>query len=104
MDPRLTLILLVLMFVVPVGVAIVLHSFEGRSPFEGESLEFIEQMRSAYGLDLTAADSHMLTALTTTTSGNLASYHATICRLPGQRPRSPLHLRCATLCQISHGH
>ncbi|MEP2703656.1 MAG: hypothetical protein ABJQ71_09475 [Roseibium sp.] len=39
---------------------IVLHSFEGRSPFEEQSLEFIEQMRKAYGLDLTAADSHQL--------------------------------------------
>ncbi|MBT6096107.1 MAG: hypothetical protein HOH04_14580 [Rhodospirillaceae bacterium] len=40
---------------------IVLHSFEGRHPFEPETLEFIEQMRSAYGLDLTATDSHKLT-------------------------------------------
>lgn len=40
---------------------IVLHSFEGLSPFEGDSLAFIEQMRTAYGLDLTAADSHGLT-------------------------------------------
>jgi hypothetical protein len=40
---------------------IVLHSFEGRSPFQAESLDFIKQMRGAYGLDLTAADSHKLT-------------------------------------------
>ncbi|MEM7017033.1 MAG: hypothetical protein AAF512_06785 [Pseudomonadota bacterium] len=40
---------------------IVLHSFEGKPPFGEESLKFIEQMRSAYGLDLTAADSHKLT-------------------------------------------
>lgn len=40
---------------------IVLHSFEGKSPFGGESLVFIDQMRTAYGLDLTAADSHHLT-------------------------------------------
>ncbi|MCP4378196.1 MAG: hypothetical protein GY794_18730 [bacterium] len=39
---------------------IVLHSFEGKPPFGSETLEFIEQMRSAYGLDLTAADSHHL--------------------------------------------
>lgn len=39
---------------------IVLHSFEGKAPFEAESLAFIDQMRAAYGLDLTAADSHML--------------------------------------------
>jgi predicted DNA-binding ribbon-helix-helix protein len=40
---------------------IVLHSFEGKTPFGLETLEFIEQMRLAYGLDLTAADSHNLT-------------------------------------------
>ena len=40
---------------------IVLHSFEGKAPFGAETLVFIEQMRSAYGLDLTAADSHNLT-------------------------------------------
>ena len=40
---------------------IVLHSFEGKPPFDEESLAFIDQMRSAYGLDLTAADSHKLT-------------------------------------------
>jgi len=39
---------------------IVLHSFEGKSPFEAESLVFIDQMRAAYNLDLTAADSHGL--------------------------------------------
>lgn len=37
---------------------IVLHSFEGQPAFGKETLEFIEQMRSAYGLDLSAADSH----------------------------------------------
>lgn len=40
---------------------VVLHSFEGKPPFGAESLAFIEQMRTAYGLDLTAADSHRLT-------------------------------------------
>jgi hypothetical protein len=40
---------------------IVLHSFEGKPPFGEEGLAFIEQMRAAYGLDLTAEDSHMLT-------------------------------------------
>ena len=39
---------------------IVLHSFEGKSPFKAESLDFINQMRAAYGLDLTATDSHKL--------------------------------------------
>lgn len=40
---------------------IVLHSFEGKSPFGEEGLTFINQMRDAFGLDLTAADSHRLT-------------------------------------------
>ena len=40
---------------------IVLHSFEGKSPFGEETLGFIEQMRTAYGLDLTSDDSHQLT-------------------------------------------
>ena len=39
---------------------IVLHSFEGKSPFEADSLAFIKKMRVAYGLDLTADDSHLL--------------------------------------------
>lgn len=36
---------------------IVLHSFEGTSPFDAKTLEFIQTMRSAYGLDLKATDS-----------------------------------------------
>lgn len=39
---------------------IVLHSFEGKAPFSADTLEFIEAMRKAYGLELTAADSHKL--------------------------------------------
>lgn len=39
---------------------IVLHSFEGKPPFGNETLEFIDQMRNAYGLNLTAEDSHGL--------------------------------------------
>lgn len=39
---------------------IVLHAFEGRSPFEPATLEKIEQLKAIYGLDLTAADSHGL--------------------------------------------
>ncbi|SPH24729.1 hypothetical protein DEA8626_03767 [Defluviimonas aquaemixtae] len=39
---------------------IVLHSFEGKSPFEPETLAFIDKMRTAFGLELTAADSHKL--------------------------------------------
>lgn len=40
---------------------IALHSFEGKPPFGVDTLVFIEQMRSAYGLDLRAEDSHGLT-------------------------------------------
>lgn len=39
---------------------VVLHSFEGKPPFGDETMKFIELMRSAYDLDLTAADSHGL--------------------------------------------
>ncbi|KZK99390.1 hypothetical protein [Pseudovibrio sp. Ad26] len=39
---------------------IVLHSFEGKAPFGPETLAFIANMREAYGLDLTAEDSHKL--------------------------------------------
>ena len=40
---------------------IVLHSFEGKAAFSPETLSFIKQMRKAYKLNLTAADSHKLT-------------------------------------------
>ena len=40
---------------------IVPHSFEGRAPFDDQSLTFSGQMRSLWTLDLTATDSHMLT-------------------------------------------
>lgn len=36
-----------------------LHSFEGKPPFSGETLEKIEKLKSVYDLDWTAADSHM---------------------------------------------
>lgn len=39
---------------------IVLHSFEGKAPFGPDTLAFIEAMKGAYGLDLTAKDSHQL--------------------------------------------
>ncbi len=39
---------------------IVLHVFEGKAPFQKESLEAIAQLRKVYGLDLKAADSHRL--------------------------------------------
>ncbi len=39
---------------------IVLHSFEGKNPFSQHTLAFIETMRQAYGLELTATDSHQM--------------------------------------------
>jgi len=39
---------------------IVLHAFEGKPPFGAESLAKIAALREVYGLDLTAADSHLL--------------------------------------------
>ena len=39
---------------------IVLHAFEGKSPFGPESQAQIARLRSVYRLDLTAADSHLL--------------------------------------------
>jgi hypothetical protein len=39
---------------------IVLHAFEGRTPFSRATLATIGELRRLYGLDLTAADSHRL--------------------------------------------
>ena len=39
---------------------IVLHAFEGKAPFGGQSLEAIERLREIYGLDLDSSSSHML--------------------------------------------
>lgn len=39
---------------------IVLHAFEGKAPFSQETLGVIEQLKSVYGCDLSAADSHTL--------------------------------------------
>ena len=41
--------------------AIVLHAFEGESPFSKKTRHRIDQLRDVYGLDLTAKDSHSLT-------------------------------------------
>ncbi|WP_193171353.1 hypothetical protein [Nisaea nitritireducens] len=38
----------------------VLHNFEGKTPFGPETLAFIETMRKAYKLDLTSTDAHSL--------------------------------------------
>jgi hypothetical protein len=39
---------------------IVLHAFEGKAAFGEETLKQIAQLKSVYGLDLTAADAHTL--------------------------------------------
>jgi hypothetical protein len=39
---------------------IVLHAFEGKAPFQPATQEVIGQLKSVYGCDLSAKDSHML--------------------------------------------
>lgn len=39
---------------------IVLHAFEGKAPFSKETRSVIEQLKTVYGCELTAADSHQL--------------------------------------------
>jgi len=39
---------------------IVLHVFEGRTPFNAETLRQIAELKQIYGLNLKAADSHRL--------------------------------------------
>ena len=40
---------------------IVLHAFEGNAPFSSETQGVIDQLKSVYGCELAASDSHMLT-------------------------------------------
>ncbi|PCH71876.1 MAG: hypothetical protein COC12_07135 [Rhodobacteraceae bacterium] len=40
--------------------AMILHNFEGKTPFSPETLTKIDHLRQVYDLDLTAADSHAL--------------------------------------------
>ena len=40
--------------------SIVLHAFEGRTPFSQEAFAVIAQLKNIYGQDLNAADSHRL--------------------------------------------
>jgi hypothetical protein len=40
---------------------IVLHAFEGKAPFSTETQKVIEQLKSVYGCELNATDSHRLT-------------------------------------------
>ena len=39
---------------------IVLHSFEGKSPFSEPTLAVIDQLKQVYGCELSATDSHRL--------------------------------------------
>lgn len=39
---------------------IVLHSFEGKAPFEKGTISAIQKLKAVYGCELTAADSHKL--------------------------------------------
>lgn len=39
---------------------IVLHAFDGRSPFTKETLRQVDDLRNVYGLSLRSADSHNL--------------------------------------------
>lgn len=39
---------------------IVLHAFEGKTPFGSESMKRIAELKKIYGLDLGAADAHKL--------------------------------------------
>ncbi|HEX4736452.1 MAG TPA: hypothetical protein VH331_02715 [Allosphingosinicella sp.] len=40
---------------------IVLHAFEGKTPFGPDTLRQIERLKQVYGLDLDAEDSHRMT-------------------------------------------
>jgi len=39
---------------------IVLHAFDGKAPFSTETRKIITQLKTVYGCELTAADSHRL--------------------------------------------
>jgi predicted glycoside hydrolase/deacetylase ChbG (UPF0249 family) len=39
---------------------VVLHALEGKAPFSKETLAQVERLKTIYGLDLTAEDSHQL--------------------------------------------
>lgn len=39
---------------------VVLHAFEGKAPFGKETLQAIAGLKSIYGCELTAADSHRM--------------------------------------------
>jgi hypothetical protein len=39
---------------------VTLHALEGKAPFSKETLAQVERLKTVYGLDLTAEDSHQL--------------------------------------------
>ena len=39
---------------------IVLHAFEGKTPFSDDTREVIDQLKAVYGCEMTAHDSHKL--------------------------------------------
>ena len=39
---------------------VTLHALEGKAPFSKETLAQVERLKTVYGLELTAADSHQL--------------------------------------------
>lgn len=39
---------------------VTLHALEGKAPFSKETLAQVERLKTIYGLELTAADSHQL--------------------------------------------
>ncbi|MBV8975664.1 MAG: hypothetical protein JOY74_11115 [Sinobacteraceae bacterium] len=39
---------------------IVLHAFEGKTPFSAATLRKVKALKAVYGLDLTAKDAHQL--------------------------------------------
>ena len=39
---------------------IVLHAFEGKTPFSEDTRKVIDQLKSVYGCEMTAQDSHKL--------------------------------------------
>ncbi|HWE22439.1 MAG TPA: hypothetical protein VG496_00740 [Myxococcales bacterium] len=39
---------------------VVLHAFEGKAPFSAQTLANVEALKTVYGLDLSAEDSHLL--------------------------------------------
>lgn len=49
---------------------IVLHAFEGKSPFNEEAQDGIRKLKEIYGLKLTAADSHKLMERDEAKTGN----------------------------------